>query len=92
MPKQPQNCANARAVLIADQILLMGNILVSLPMKIFIFSQIAEGLERVWEHSEHLEEIGLQAHKDALAFLPEHPGKALFQNVMQVIREPPKLP
>jgi glycosyltransferase involved in cell wall biosynthesis len=40
--------------------------------------QLDQALERLWQERGRLEEMGLQAHRDATAFLPVAPGEALL--------------
>lgn len=49
--------------------------------------QLRAGLERVWERREALSAMGEQAHRDAVGFLPEYPGRELLHDVLSAAVE-----
>jgi glycosyltransferase involved in cell wall biosynthesis len=49
--------------------------------------QLDDGLERLWQARELLQEMGYQAHRDAEAFLPAAPGEALLGLMMEAMTD-----
>lgn len=47
--------------------------------------QLDDGLERLWQARERLQEMGHQAHRDAAAFLPAAPGEALLELMLEAM-------
>lgn len=48
--------------------------------------QLENGLERVWQAQGQLREMGIQAHKNAFAFLPAQPGEDLLGLILEALK------
>lgn len=48
-------------------------------------AQLAQGLDRAWNHRQTLQAMGAIAHEDALRFLPANPGARLLEDVVDAI-------
>jgi glycosyltransferase involved in cell wall biosynthesis len=49
--------------------------------------QLDQALERLWQERGRLQEMGLQAHRDASAFLPAAPGEALLGLMLEAMTD-----